>query len=197
MKKTFFLLLLNLAFLIPVSAFRNEPDSVYLFAYGTNGLRFAWSLDKISWTPVGDGYTYLKCDYSTWGSEKKMIAPCLIQGRKGGWQCVWQLNDRALQFAQAGSADLVHWGPQAYPYVKSGKNVLRPVISYNRAADNYTIVYTDANGQYFKTVTTDFKTYTPAVIVPFSAYRNVNVTANINGPVTGKCIVLPGRWLTA
>ncbi|MGB8194556.1 MAG: hypothetical protein WCF67_21670, partial [Chitinophagaceae bacterium] len=64
----------------------NEPDSAYLFSYGTNGLRFAWSLDKEKWTAIGNGYAYVKSDYGRWGSEKKMIAPYLIQGRKGEWQ---------------------------------------------------------------------------------------------------------------
>ncbi len=164
----------------------NEPDSVYLFSYNANGLRFAWSTDKTNWTPIGDGYIYLKCDYSRWGSEKKMIAPYLIQGRKGIWECIWQLNDRTLQFAQAGSADLVNWGPQAYPYVKQSKNVLRPVISYNKIADSYTVVYTDANGKYFQTTTKDLKVYTPIVPVPASAYRDHSITANINGETKGQ-----------
>jgi alpha-L-arabinofuranosidase len=150
----------------------NEPDSAYLFSYGTNGLRFAWSLDKEKWTSIGSGYVFVKSDYGRWGSEKRMIAPYLIQGRSGEWQCVWGLNDYTLQFAHANSKDLVNWGPQSYPYVTQSKNVLRPLISYDKAADNYAIFYTDANLQYFKTTTKDFKTYSAVSAVPASLYNN-------------------------
>ena len=66
----------------------NEPDSVYLFSYGANGLRFAWSSDKQEWTNIGNGYSFIVSDYGRWGSEKKMKDPYLIQGRGGEWQLV-------------------------------------------------------------------------------------------------------------
>ena len=165
---------------------KNEPDSVYLFSYGNNGLSFAWSPDKKNWTPIGEGYTYIKSDYGRWGTEKKMISPYLIPGRKGIWECVWQLNEHTLQFAHANSADLVNWGPQAYPYFKQGRNILKPVISYHQASDNYTIVYTDAAGKYYSTITKDFNHYTPAVSVPASAYHNLSRTIMLPGSTTGQ-----------
>jgi alpha-L-arabinofuranosidase len=152
--------------------YHNEPDSAWLFSYGTNGLRFAWSLDNQQWNSIGNGYPYVKSDYGRWGSQKKMIEPYLIAGRNGEWHCVWQLNDQAPQFAHASSKDLVSWGPQSYPYLQHGSNVLRPLIRYDNTADLYTIIYTDARGKYFIVTTKDFKTYTPATEAKESFYQN-------------------------
>ena len=61
------------------------PDSVSLFAYATrgddgrSGLRFAWSMDGKHWFEIGRNYGYLRCDYSRWGSQKKMLDPNLNQ----------------------------------------------------------------------------------------------------------------------
>ena len=166
---------------------KNEPDSVYLFSYGTNGLRFAWSRDKSEWTSIGNGFSYVKSDYGRWGSQKRMVAPYLIQGRKSNWECVWQLNEETLQFAHAGSKDLVSWGPQSYPYLKKGKNVLRPVITYSKISDSYIIVYKDASNKYFSTTTKDFKSYTAAVSVTASSYKNLSKTVKIDG------VQMPGQ----
>lgn len=165
-------------------ATNREPDLAYLFSYGTNGLRFAWSLDRQQWTSIGNGHAYIVSDYGRWGSEKKMIAPYLIQGRNGEWQLVWSLNDYTLQFAQASSKNLVNWSPQSYPYVSGSKNVLRPVISYNKAADIYTIVYADANEKYFQITTRDFKTYTGNTEVAASGYNNTSVTISLGSVQT-------------
>ncbi|MFD2582555.1 alpha-L-arabinofuranosidase C-terminal domain-containing protein [Pedobacter vanadiisoli] len=165
---------------------KNEPDSAYLFAYNANGLRFAWSLDKQHWTPIGNDYTYLKSDYSRWGSEKRMITPFLIQGKNGLWVCIWSLNDRTLQFATSSSKDLVSWGPQNYPYVNQGKNVLRPTIDYNGKLDEYTVTYTDANGKYFQTKSKDLIHYSAVKEVPATTYLNSSTSVNIPHAVNGQ-----------
>jgi len=159
----------------------NEPDSVYLFSYSANGLRFAWSHDKENWTPIGNGHIYLKSDYGRWGTEKKMNVPYLIQGRGGEWQVVWNLNDYTLQFAHASSKNLVNWGPQSYPYVTGSKNVLRPIITYNKPSDIYTITYSDKDGEYFQTTTKDFKTYAPVTRATATQYENKSVTVHVGG----------------
>jgi alpha-L-arabinofuranosidase len=159
----------------------DQPDSVYLFSYGTNGLRFAWSQDKQDWTSIGNGHPYVKSDYGAWGSEKRMYTPYLIEGKDGRWQAVWSLNDRTLQFAHAGSNDLISWGPQSYPYLEKGKNVLKPVIAYDKTFQTYRIVYTDSQGKYFRTTTKNFKTYTSAEEVPSSQYKNQSVTVAFSG----------------
>lgn len=170
---------------------KNEPDSAYLFAYNANGLRFAWSLDKQHWTPVGNNYTFLKSDYGRWGSEKKMISPYLIQGKNKQWICAWSLNNQAMQFATAQSANLVNWKPQSYPYVAGGKNVLRPVISYNAGTDEYTLIYTDAEGKYFEVKSKDLSHYTSAKPVTVSAYRNASTAINMDGKQEGQMFYLP------
>ncbi|MEJ2881310.1 alpha-L-arabinofuranosidase C-terminal domain-containing protein [Pedobacter sp. GR22-6] len=171
--------------------FKNEPDSAYLLAYNVNGLRFAWSLDRQNWKPIGNDYTYLKSDYGRWGSEKKMISPSLIRGKDGLWVCIWSLNDYTHQFATATSKDLVSWTPQSYPYVDKGKNVLRPVISYNSTTNEYTITYADAAGKYFQTRTRDLSTYGPVSEVSASAYRDHNVVVVLNGNTNGQVHRLP------
>jgi len=171
----------------------NEPDSAYLFAYNASGLRFAWSLDQQNWTPIGNDYTFLKSDYGRWGSEKKMITPFLIQGKNGLWVCIWSLNDRTLQFATSSSTDLINWNPQSYPYVNQGKNVLRPVITYNRNLDEYTVTYTDANGKYFQTKTNDLNHYSPVKEVPASAYVNRGTSVNLASAGNGQVHRLPWK----
>lgn len=98
----------------------NEPDSVYLFSYATvpdagrSGLKFAWSPDGDKWFSIGGGYGYVRCDYSAWGAEKRMIKPQLRRDDKGVWHCIWQLNGNNKEFAHAASADLMNWKPQTY-----------------------------------------------------------------------------------
>lgn len=159
----------------------DQPDSVYLFSYGTNGLRFAWSQDKQNWASIGNGHPYVKSDYGAWGSEKRMYTPYLIEGKDGRWQAVWSLNDRTLQFAHAGSNDLISWGPQSYPYLEKGKNVLKPVISFDKTSQTYSITYTDFQNKYFQTTTKDFKKYTSAKEVPSSHYKSQNITISLGG----------------
>ena len=96
------------------------PDSVSLFAYATrgddgrSGLRFAWSMDGKHWFEIGQNYGYLRCDYSRWGSQKKMLDPDLKQLPGGEWLCVWKLNDHD-GYGQARSKDLIYWEAQQYP----------------------------------------------------------------------------------
>ena len=107
-----------------LAALASTPDSVYLFSYATqkddgrSGLRFAWSIDKAGWHDIGQGYGFVKCDYSRWGSEKKMIDPVLIKGSDGYWQSIWLLGREGEAVALASSLDLISWEPQAY-FVKA------------------------------------------------------------------------------
>ena len=82
---------------LPVSAHvqevMNEPDSVYLFSYATvkdagrSGLKLAWSPDADRWFSIGNGYGDVRCDYGTWGAEKRMLNPDLTRDAKGVWHC--------------------------------------------------------------------------------------------------------------
>lgn len=162
----------------------NEPDSVYLFSYGSNGLCFAWSADKQNWKTIGNGHIYIKSDYGRWGSEKKMNTPYLIQGPYDEWQLVWSLNNYTLQFAHAASKNLISWGAQDYPYVSGSRNVLRPVISYNKLSAEYDIVYTDDNGKYFQTATKDFKKYSSVKEVTSTQYTNKSLSVILEETAT-------------
>ncbi|WP_443937739.1 alpha-L-arabinofuranosidase C-terminal domain-containing protein [Pedobacter sp. MW01-1-1] len=169
----------------------NEPDSAYLFSYNTNGLCFAWSTDNKNWTPIGKGNIFLKSDYGRWGSEKKMITPYLIKGNKNEWVCVWSLNDRTNQFAVATSKNLIAWGPQHYPYVVLGKNVLKPIITFDANKNDYAIIYTDVDGKYFQVRTSDFITYSKSVQVSIDAYQNQSQAAELNGKTIGQSHRVP------
>ena len=96
----------------------NEPDSAYLFAYGDgigSGLYFAWSIDQLSWHPIGHNHTFLRSDYGRWGSQKRMYDPFLLQAPDGRWFCTWSLNDQDGAIALTVSTDLIYWKPQSYP----------------------------------------------------------------------------------
>ena len=125
MRKLFlFLALLFVSFqqltLAAIKEMTSTPDSVYLFSFATSGddgrsgLRFAWSTDKENWFEIGRNYGYLRCDYSRWGSQKKMLDPYLKQSSDGEWICTWKLNDHD-GYGQATSKDLINWTSQKYP----------------------------------------------------------------------------------
>lgn len=98
----------------------NQPDSVYLFSYATvkdagrSGLKLAWSPDAVRWFSIGNGYGYVRCDYATWGTEKRMLNPHLMRDKKGEWHCFWQLNESGKEWGHAASSDLMKWNPQSY-----------------------------------------------------------------------------------
>ncbi|NCI45185.1 alpha-L-arabinofuranosidase C-terminal domain-containing protein [Sediminibacterium soli] len=186
----------SLCLSLPVSAKKtgvyNEPDSVYLFSYGINGLRFAWSQDTHNWLSIGKGHAYIVSDYGRWGAEKKMVTPYLIQGKNASWQLVWSLNSYTPQFAHASSNNLVTWRAQSYPYVYGGRNVLRPVISYDNKRDLYTVVYTDSVRKYYQTTTRDLRSYTTAKEVTAAQYKNASITVRIDtAAVSGQMHKVP------
>ena len=150
----------------------SEPDSAYIFAYspsksnGNNGLHIAWSMDGRNWHVIGENHSFVRCDYSRWGSEKRMIDPFLFRANDGLWRCVWTLNERDGAFAHAASRDLIYWTAQSYPLVMNNGNCLLPAVEYDRLGDKYLIWWKNEKVNtspfsYFYTYTKDFKTYTP------------------------------------
>ena len=79
---------------LPVSAQVEKADSAYLFAYaspldeGRSGLKLAWSENGREWSSIGDGFSFLKCDYANWGGEKRMVKPVVYREACGG---AWRL----------------------------------------------------------------------------------------------------------
>jgi hypothetical protein len=148
-----------------------EPDSAYIFAYsplksnGHNGLHIAWSIDGENWHAIGANHSFVSCDYSRWGSEKRMIDPFLFRANNGLWHCVWTLNERDGAFAHASSQDLIYWGRQSYPLVMDDGNCLQPRINYDRSSGEFVVSWengkNEANQSYYS-ITKDFKNYAPA-----------------------------------
>ncbi|MBO4801560.1 MAG: carbohydrate binding domain-containing protein [Bacteroidaceae bacterium] len=99
----------------------NQPDSVFLFSYNphpSQGLAFAYSADGSNWKSIADGASFVGSDFGTWGPEKKMHSPILIQKDDGTWELFFRVNNRVNQYARTTSPDLMHWKPQDYPYMK-------------------------------------------------------------------------------
>lgn len=194
--KTFTLYLFLFIFVFGAAgpALANEPDSVYLFSYATgkdqgrSGLHFAWSTDAKNWTPVGNDYGYVKCDYGQWGSQKQMNSPYLFIDAQGAWRCVWSLNTTLNQFAHTTSANLITWGRQAYPYLTQNQTFQNPVVQYDKNKQQYIITYLSGN-QHYRINTKDFKTFDPAVAIPASEYKDDRITVNLPaGAVSGKTV---------
>ena len=195
MKRFTLLLLFALFSMIQIAVGRpvetsSEPDSVYLFAYSTdknantNGLHFAWSTDKKSWNPIGPEKRFLFCDYGRWGTEKKMIEPFLFLSPDGTWHCIWTLNNHVGAFAHAESRDLIYWLPQTYPTMISNENCLDLEISLDSKTNRYKISWvsdTDATSKAYCTITSDFKTYTPATEIRLSDKKDSKQHVNISG----------------
>lgn len=165
----------------------NRPDSAYIFAYATEknsnhgGLNFAWSVNGNDWTPIGPEYNYVRSDYGRWGVEKRMIAPFLFQAPDSEWHCVWSLNEKDDAFAHASSKDLVYWGRQSYPVMKTGKNIISPVIAFDRAAKLFRISWLSSGASVYSTTTADFKLYTQAQSAPSANYKEDREEVLISG----------------
>jgi alpha-L-arabinofuranosidase len=185
MKKTSIYLLIILLFIPIIKTIASEPASAYLFAYATdknsnhNGLHFAWSVDKENWFPIGPEYSYVKCDYGRWGSEKKMFSPFLFQSPDGMWRCVWSMNERDGAFTGVSSPDLIYWRRQSYPPVMENGNCLSPEITYDNASKLYTVTWLSSDKQAYAVTTKDFKDYGSTKKV--ANILNLRETAIISG----------------
>ncbi|NDW19688.1 alpha-L-arabinofuranosidase [Dysgonomonas sp. 216] len=198
--KIFSFLLLFMLTQVSINLYANEPKSAYIFAYATgqnnnhNGLHFAWSIDQKTWFPIGPEFSFVKSDYSRWGSEKRMLSPVLFQDKNANWHAVWTLNERDGAFAYAFSEDLVNWKPQAYPLVAEGKNCMQTELSFNNGL--YTVSWASINGTdttYSAVTTPDFKTYSKAKQISKSDRIGQRKTVLVaNKPETGT--VHPVSW---
>ena len=185
-KKSRYLLAMMSGLGVPfmASAMPAVPDSVYLFSYNAdarNGLNFAWSAHKDSWKSIGSGYAFVKSDYGTWGAEKRMFAPDLLRMPDGSWRCVFQVNDRANQFAVAESKDLVKWQPQDYPYMEGVSSCLAPQLKYDKVSGLYQVFFKTREGDVYLTTSKDFYHFSRPQKVNSSAYLNNKMEAEVNG----------------
>ena len=186
-------LALSLIFLLQLSAqstLNSKPDSVYLLSYATtknrghNGLHYAWSHDGKSWNKVSNEFSFVKSDYGSWGSQKRMLSPFVIFGKDKKWHAVWSLNEDESRFAHAESDDLISWRRQSYPDIKEG-NFLDPIVSFNPNSNNYSVLFKSGD-QLKKVTTSDFKTYTEEILIAQSDYKDPRKSFEIDGEnVTG------------
>lgn len=188
MKRKLWMLVAILIGQLNVYLSANEPDVAYVFAYATennnghNGLHFAWSIDQKNWHGVGPEYSYMRCDYGRWGSEKRMLQPVLFQDVNGGWHCLWSLNEHDGTFAHAASDDLVNWKRQSYPAMLTDNNCQAVEVSAHNSAYRISWVSTkDGKETIYTTTTQDFKTYTPAVKATAAARINQRSTVRVDG----------------
>ena len=155
-----------------------QPDSVYLFGYGSEdgraGLNLAWSVDGEQWYGIGPGFAFLRSDFGAWGAQKRLFDPYLYQDADDRWHCVWSLNDTIQQFAHAASPNLYEWERQAYPMVMDPPgNVQSPEVGTEGGA--YFVSWRsdgpDAEGVY-RVRTDNWRDFSPAEPAPRDARRN-------------------------
>lgn len=157
----------------------NQPDSLYLYTYGTSanggrdGLHCAWSGNGKDWSLIGPGYSFVRCDYGPWGAEKRMLWPYLLKDGQGTWHALWSVNERDGVVAHASSPDLINWKPQNYAYVMpQGGNCLHVAARYDERSGQYMVTWqlgSEEDGfTTYACFTQDFMAYTSARAVPGS-----------------------------
>ena len=166
-----------LALLPHQEAQANQPDSLYLYTYGTsvnggrNGLHCAWSGDGKTWSPIGPDYSFVRCDYGAWGAEKRMLWPFLLKDKTGVWHALWSVNERDGVIAHASSHNLIDWKPQNYAYVMPrGANCQRIEARYDERSGQYMVTWESGDEENgfttYSCFTQDFMKYSAARAVP-------------------------------
>jgi len=164
----------------------NHPDSVYLFAYSVNegrsGLTLAWSIDEQNWHAIGPEHTFLFSDFGTWGTQKRMFSPFLLEDSEGLWHCIWSLNDTVQQFAHAASENLYEWKRQSYPMVMNHGNIQNPEVYRNGI--QYVISW-ESKGEseegFFYVTTTNFKDFSETAPLEKNNRLNLRKSVTVNG----------------
>ncbi len=184
----------------------HEGQAVYLFAYftdkanNTNGLHFAWSQDGYRWTAIGPEHSFLKSDYGSWGTEKKMRDPFIMQGPDGLWHCLWTINWESDRIGHASTNDFIHWSRQSYIPVMEGyeaRNCWAPEMIWDDEKQQYVIFWSSTikvNGEWktepgfkydnriYYTTTNDFKNFEPAKIYFDPGHNVIDATVTkVNG----------------
>ena len=161
------------------------PGKCYIFSYftgnGEDGLHLAWSADGLKWEALKGGKSFLK---PMVGNSKLMRDPCVTQGPDGIYHMVWTDSWNSDTIGYASSKDLIHWSEQKDIHVMSGeakvKNCWAPEIIYDAAKKRFMIFWAttipgrfpetefggknDNNHRVYATATTDFLTFTKAVV---------------------------------
>lgn len=175
-----FIVLLSTSVMGSIMNIEDEPDCAYLFAYEQNhGLQFAWSMNEKDWHEIG-AHSFVRCDYGTWGGEKKMYNPYLFLDKDNLWHCVWSVNDRDGTFAYTSTKDLINWSVQHYPMVMENGSCLYPEIS--SAGSSFVVSW--INGQdnkAYRVNSTDLISFDSTVEMNNSERLNLRKEIILNG----------------
>lgn len=163
------------------------PDSVYVFTYAIpqdthKGIHIAYSSDKSRWTAIGQDQSFVKSDFGSWGSQKRMFHPSVIKDGDT-WYAVWQVNDNTNQFATTLSQKLHIWKPQDYPFV-STSSVIAPVLEKKNGL--FVVTYKTKEGKTYQVTSRDFKVWSPAR--EGGEYKSNEVKAFVEGTEYEGCI---------
>jgi sucrose-6-phosphate hydrolase SacC (GH32 family) len=139
------------------------------------GLRLLYSYDGYSWTDFD------KTLLAPQVGSKVMRDPSMVQSSDGHFHLVWTTGWKADKgFGYASSKDLIHWSEQKFipvmQHEDSVVNVWAPEIFNDKANQRFIIVWASTiphvfpkgveeehnNHRLYYTVTTDFKTFSPA-----------------------------------
>ncbi len=153
----------------------NHPDSVYVFTYTsgspTDGIKMAYSIDCRTWIPIGPNHSFVKSDFGSWGSNKRMFTPSVLYDN-GKWYAVWNVNDEVYQFATTESNNFWVWKPQDYPYLNNNENFLRPCLS--KQADKFIVRYQTKSGNNYEICSNDFHQWSSPQQISSEEYNHSN-----------------------
>ena len=147
-------------------------------------MRYAWSIDKTNWHPIGNEFIYLRSDFGRWGSQKKMYDPILIKDNHNIWHCFWTLNDDVGIIAHTKSENLTYWKPQSYHYLFDKKGNCRLIEAYYDASNknfNISWINTKGNNEIYGTSTRDFYQFDSVKKLSNDNRINQRSTVNIKG----------------
>ena len=146
--------LLCLLVAVGMTAQEQSLRSIFVYSPGPNdGLHVA-ELTPSGWHELG---RVCSSDYGTWGAEKKMFSPSVCRATDGSWRLVFQVNERAPQFAAAYSRDLVNWRPQDYP-IMTTRQCRRPVV-FENPNGSFDIYYQSDEGKRYVSASADFRQF--------------------------------------
>lgn len=163
----------SLAFAASACAVAGIPDSVYIqpvSAPDGGGMRLEWSIDNQQWKPASQGRV-LGSDFGQWGSQKKLYHASIAQADDGLMAVVFQVNDRANQFAVTTTRDFIHWRPQDYPYMQGVGQCLEPVVNY--ADGQFAVTFHNRDGKYYRTTSRDLVHFTDPVAASDAAKASI------------------------
>ncbi len=173
----------------------NHPDSVFVITYTsgapTEGIKMAYSADRRTWMPVGENYSFVKSDFSSWGNFKKMYDPSVLYDN-GTWYAVWTVVNDVNQFATTQARSFSVWKPQDYPFLPSGQSFLHPHLT--KKGKVFHLQYESSDGRQYEIESQDFKKWSTPVPIEKSVY---NITARseqvkVNGrTITGEVHKVP------